>query len=353
MGLPPGLNIEIGLVYQKTLKKNLFISYLTLTKIQFDTNCISEYFFYWIKIGMSQQNLAFYFQDFTSSLDFGSINYTTAGVIPSNTIDNRVFVFTVSGTFDCLPQDENVYTLILDFTNVRTERQITLEGPVDGNLNVCSKTYNASSLVSYKLVNRVLTLQIVVPVRLKKKKHFSINAQINDCGYLNCTPLDPNTSQYCGPNSTNPSCCPSAVSYDSSYSLVYVSGATLSTSLHFSVNSSNQINQYSSSTLCTKPDFVFGPYISGNGTISNNTLNLTYSFNEYTTPVDFTINMLGNFSQLYYQIGPSGCSNSKPVPITINYTYQNEPQSLQIPSTSCLCECVSLIPNSNQSLAKS
>ena len=146
---------------------------------------------------MTDQNLAFYFQNFTTTPSNGSIDYSTAGVIPSNSISNRVVAITISGTL--FPQDTNQYTFVLDFTNVQSQRQINLEGPIDGVVTLCKKTFDISDLVTYTYGNRILILEMKVPrVIRKKSRHFFMNFQINDtgCTFYVC-PVDlPPSGQY-------------------------------------------------------------------------------------------------------------------------------------------------------------
>jgi hypothetical protein len=128
---------------------------------------------------MTDQNLAFYFQDFTTTLTNGSVQYSTACVIPSNTVLNRVVGITISGTL--FPQETNQYTLVLDFTKVQSGRDINLEGPIDGVVTFCKRTFDASNLLTYTFSDRILTLQMEIPQVIQKKpKHFFINIQIND-----------------------------------------------------------------------------------------------------------------------------------------------------------------------------
>lgn len=127
---------------------------------------------------MSERNIAFYFQDFTNTLADGIISYTTASVVPSNSVGNRVLVITTRGTFQS--KQSSIYTMVLDFTNVKSERQISLEGPLQGQLNICGKTLNAQDFVSYELKDRILILTITLRTNLKKERRFYLNFQIND-----------------------------------------------------------------------------------------------------------------------------------------------------------------------------
>jgi hypothetical protein len=72
---------------------------------------------------------------------------------------------------------------VLDFTNVQSQRQIDLEGPIDGVVTLCKRTFDASDILTYIFGNRILKLQIDVPRVLRKKsQHFFLNIQINDTG---------------------------------------------------------------------------------------------------------------------------------------------------------------------------
>lgn len=150
------------------------------------------------------QNQAIYLQKFTNKLTDGEIFYTTASLVPSNSIENRVLVITTNGSF--LSNGSNTYKMILDFTNVKSKREIILQGPLEGQLNICKKSWNAKHFVSYLFRDRILTLTIQLPVIIQKKRDFYLNFQINDsaCVEGNGYPLvfqtDPNpqTTQVIG-----------------------------------------------------------------------------------------------------------------------------------------------------------
>jgi len=128
---------------------------------------------------MTDQNLAFYFQKFTITLTHGSVQYTTAGILPSNSVLNRVAFLTVSGTL--FPQDTDTYTLVFDFTEVQSGRNISLEGPIDGMVTFCKKTFDATEVLRYTYENRILTIHLQVPRMVRRKpQHFFMNIQIND-----------------------------------------------------------------------------------------------------------------------------------------------------------------------------
>lgn len=127
---------------------------------------------------MSANNLPYYFQEFTSSLRNGIIEYTTAGIIPTNSLNNRACPLTVSGSL--FPSDSGVYEFTFNFQNVETERQLSLEGPIDGTFTLDSKIFVASQVLSYIFKDRVLTIVLKTPCAIKKEKQFYINVQIND-----------------------------------------------------------------------------------------------------------------------------------------------------------------------------
>jgi hypothetical protein len=99
-------------------------------------------------------------------------------VIPSNSVLNRVVAITISGVL--FEQATTNYRLVLDFTNVQSERQIELEGPLDGVFTLCKRTFEASDILSYTFANRILSIDIDVKRRLQKQKNFFVNIQIKD-----------------------------------------------------------------------------------------------------------------------------------------------------------------------------
>ena len=103
-------------------------------------------------MSVNVNNQAVFFQNFTASfVSGGVIEYTTAGLIPSNSIGNRVFALTMSGRLR-RPLPGNVkgrYEILLDFSKVDSSYQIRLEQPIDGQLSIGRKMYNANSVMEY------------------------------------------------------------------------------------------------------------------------------------------------------------------------------------------------------------
>lgn len=79
---------------------------------------------------MSQNNLSYYFQNYTVTFtkETGSINFSTAGVIPSNVVGKRVAVLQAQGSI--MKTDDGIHEIVYDFSKVQSPYNIILEGPV-------------------------------------------------------------------------------------------------------------------------------------------------------------------------------------------------------------------------------
>lgn len=133
---------------------------------------------------MSDQNIPFYLQKYTATFTkgVGTISYVTVGLIPSNEAGKRVAVIEISGTLSISVYD---YEITMDFSNVVSPYELTLEGPVQGQLNIgkCISE-NAAKYISYdasKLVSQRILKLFIQNDRIKKNDTlFYFNITIKD-----------------------------------------------------------------------------------------------------------------------------------------------------------------------------
>jgi len=130
-------------------------------------------------------NIAYFFQQFTATFPNhdGSVRYATAGVIPSNSIGNRVLALVFEGLLE--PNESATYQIVWDFSNVASDRTIALEGPLQGQFNLRCHTWNANRVLSYdasRISEKILMLTIRLPILLKSAQNVFATVQINDLG---------------------------------------------------------------------------------------------------------------------------------------------------------------------------
>lgn len=128
---------------------------------------------------MSLQNIAFYFQNYQVYFrnSTGTIQYSTVGLIPSQTIAQRVANLEMQGSLH--PTNEP-HEIVFDFSNVKSPYNLHLEGPLEGQFNYKCKTKNANKYIKYDqselFTNRILKLFI----DYEKQSSFYFNITIKD-----------------------------------------------------------------------------------------------------------------------------------------------------------------------------
>ena len=111
--------------------------------------------------------------------EFGSITYSTVGVIPSNIPKARVWNINLTGT---LQKQDGDYVLYFDFSkvNYKGKNQIFFSKRLSGTLNVCGRVLDASKHITYSQCTPNFRLYLTISqrkwdFRILKETLFSIN----------------------------------------------------------------------------------------------------------------------------------------------------------------------------------
>ena len=126
--------------------------------------------------------------DFDSDIKlYGSVLFSTVGVLPTNIRNNRVWNLTINGR---LKPDAKTYHIYYDFTNVdyKYKSDITFQDKLSGVLTICGKVFDASKILDYKysfqdkLVKSITVIldKNKLDLCFKKEVKFSYNININD-----------------------------------------------------------------------------------------------------------------------------------------------------------------------------
>ena len=129
--------------------------------------------------------------DFESEIKlYGSVLFSTVGILPTNIRNNRVWNFNINGR---LKPDADTYYIYYDFTNVdyKYESDITFQDKLSGTLTICGKVFDASKILNYKysfqdkLVKSITVIldKNKLNMCFKKEVSFSYNININDNVY--------------------------------------------------------------------------------------------------------------------------------------------------------------------------
>lgn len=134
--------------------------------------------------------------DFNSDVRlYGSVLFSTVGIVPTSIRDSRVWNFDISGK---LKPGVDSYYIYYDFTNVdyKYESDISFEDKLSGTLTICGNVFDASKILDYKYSfqdKRVKSITVILDKNklnlcFKKEVSFSYNIKINDKAYgRNCS----------------------------------------------------------------------------------------------------------------------------------------------------------------------
>ena len=131
------------------------------------------------------KNIPIFLQNFSVSCSGASVQYATVSANPSNIAGNRVWNFYLSLILQ--PSSNTVYTLVYDFSDVKSDIIVTFEDAVSGTVVYMNNIFNASEIIippptpyGYLEEGRTLTFNVALPSAPVSQESLQFNIVLND-----------------------------------------------------------------------------------------------------------------------------------------------------------------------------
>ena len=226
--------------------------------------------------------------------EYGSVQYTTVGAIPSNVKEKRVWELNLTGY---LKPNTDKYSILYDFADVDYKGNIRFENVPSGTFNICGQVLDANKIMNFSYSDDKSTLTIEIDTkkwdfRINKLVEFSYCVNLDDSS--TCSSLKYNSSAI---EVENGSCVNTSISSIQNstikYSTAITSSSSQSQTITLTTNDSEDTGTVTLSPGDSESVIITGlssvPFAAEIFKFSNNSSNtkITMEFTDYCSTLSY------------------------------------------------------------------